>query len=511
MGLNEILIDGIATTAGIFGSVFLLQRLHPARVVGQLERTVRQSLRVVASRRISQHWKERVVPAYALSVLAASLRLALIMALLAGVFVMLFTLVYLPFVEGPSAAFHRLLRWQPQAMVMGIGLGYLLYYRHRRSRDSLSADDSIAASRTLPSQGRPAVAYNQLERVLHRLALGQPLIRRAAFDLDCLLTRNQCSEILRPVYVAGLARSGTTVLLEILLASGEFTSLTYRHMPFVTAPGFWSALSKYFRRPGQLRERAHGDGLEVGPDSPEAFEEVFWLMMLGRDYVIEHGLLPHTADAEVVAAYRCYVGNILTAAACKPGQRYLCKGNNNLLRIRTLLHACPDAYVVIPFRNPLAHADSLMRQHQRFVEIHSHDAFSLHYMNWLGHFEFGENMKPFLFSEQARPAKSDESMSLSYWLRYWGVVYGQLWSDFREGGSAGIGRRVLFFDYDRLCVDPIASLERLASAIDVDPDVLVSQAARVNQPARTASIDDIPAALSDHLGTLYEQLRCVAI
>ena len=47
-------------------------------------------------------------------------------------------------------------------------------------------------------------------------------------------------------------------------------------MPFILAPLLWERVSKGFRKPTGLKERAHGDGLVVGYDSPEAFEEVLW-------------------------------------------------------------------------------------------------------------------------------------------------------------------------------------------------------------------------------------------
>jgi len=47
---------------------------------------------------------------------------------------------------------------------------------------------------------------------------------------------------------------------------------TYRHMPFVLCPLLWHRVSRGLRQESKLSERAHGDGLLVGFDSPEAFE-----------------------------------------------------------------------------------------------------------------------------------------------------------------------------------------------------------------------------------------------
>ena len=60
-------------------------------------------------------------------------------------------------------------------------------------------------------------------------------------------------------------------------------------MPFVSAPLLWDTLSGRFRKTAVLKERAHGDGMAVGYDSPEAFEEViwriFWPEKFGRDRI----------------------------------------------------------------------------------------------------------------------------------------------------------------------------------------------------------------------------------
>ena len=42
------------------------------------------------------------------------------------------------------------------------------------------------------------------------------------------------------VFVAGLARSGTTMLLNAIYQSDQFASLTYDDMPFILAPNFWA-------------------------------------------------------------------------------------------------------------------------------------------------------------------------------------------------------------------------------------------------------------------------------
>ena len=77
------------------------------------------------------------------------------------------------------------------------------------------------------------------------------------------------------VFVAGLARSGTTIFLNAIYQSNQFASLTYDDMPFILAPNLWKKISPK-KIHGELQERAHGDSIRVSSNSPEAFEEVFW-------------------------------------------------------------------------------------------------------------------------------------------------------------------------------------------------------------------------------------------
>ena len=174
--------------------------------------------------------------------------------------------------------------------------------------------------------------YGFFSRAFHRLALGSTAVAQASFDIDQALGRGDVERIIgqKHVFVAGLARAGTTVLLRLLYATGAFSTLTYRDMPFVLMPSVWRRLSQRSRRTGALAERAHGDGILVDFDSPEAFEEVFWRTRYGERYIFEDHLGPMASDAEAVESFRKYVASLLADA---PDKRYLSKNNNNVVRL----------------------------------------------------------------------------------------------------------------------------------------------------------------------------------
>ena len=131
----------------------------------------------------------------------------------------------------------------------------------------------------------PDSDYNAASRFLHRIALGMPLVTQASFDIEQMLNPPPALADGRHVFVAGLARAGTTILLRALHDTGAFRSLTYRDMPFVLMPNLWAKLSRGSRQYQQQKERAHGDRIQVNFDSPEAFEEVFWRTFCGKDYI----------------------------------------------------------------------------------------------------------------------------------------------------------------------------------------------------------------------------------
>lgn len=185
------------------------------------------------------------------------------------------------------------------------------------------------------------------------------------------------------VFICGLARSGTTLLLRTIYGTGAFSSMTYRDMPMVLNPLLWSRISRHATKSMAPVERAHGDGVLVDYDSPEAFEEVFWRTSEGKSYILENALIPHEPTVETIENFRIYIHNILTAKS-KPLKRYLSKNNNNILRLKALRTAFPNAVCIIVFRDPLQQALSLLRQHNKFTVLGEKNLLFLNIWNGLG-------------------------------------------------------------------------------------------------------------------------------
>ncbi|MDE3124189.1 MAG: sulfotransferase [Bacteroidota bacterium] len=267
--------------------------------------------------------------------------------------------------------------------------------------------------------------YSLLSKILHHLALSNKSVIELSFDLETAFQKNKSVTNSEPVFVSGLARSGTTIIMRKLYETGKFRCLTYNDMPFVLMPGIWHKIKKSNTSEKIENERAHADGIMVNFDSPEAFEEIFWKCFCGDTYIKKNFIVPHVPSNEIMQKFQLFMKHTIASADNSNKKlRYLSKNNNNILRFPHLLQQMPDATFIIPFRHPLQHANSLLKQHMLFSSLQKSNPFVLKYMNWLGHFEFGLGHKPFIFNQDEWDLLKKLSMfEINYWLQCWKNYY----------------------------------------------------------------------------------------
>ena len=265
--------------------------------------------------------------------------------------------------------------------------------------------------------------YNFLQRLLHRLALAPKFMREATFDAEDFFI-NATSNKEEHVFIAGLARSGTTILLNAIFKSENFASLSYADMPFVLAPNLWSKIS-FSQLDKKATERAHGDGIIIRPDSPEAFEEIFWKTF------DEKKSLTHDK-------YKIYINNILKKY---DRESYLSKNNQNFKRLDLIAKLFPESKILIPVRNPIQQAGSLLFQHKRFIENSKQDNFISNYMKWIGHTEFGPNY--LVLNNKNINFVND--MDINHWLEQWYLSYKNCLDKFEAKSN------MKFIIYEYLC------------------------------------------------------------
>jgi hypothetical protein len=340
--------------------------------------------------------------------------------------------------------------------------------------------------------------YSGFDRLLHHLAFSTRKAQIGLADLEEAMFRDRLArhELDRPLFITALPRAGTTLLLELCVASGTFASHTYRHMPFVLIPMLWNRFSERFRRSDTPRQRAHGDGMLVSVDSPEAFEEVAWMAFWPERYQRDR-IVPWREEEDSVfrdfltnhfikiVALSAQAGDSLSDLA-QSSLRYVSKNNLNIARIAWLARNFRDALVVIPFRDPLQHCASLLGQHLNFLDIHRRDPFAKRYMKGIGHFDFGDNLRPVDFDGWLDTSRYRDPRELGFWLEYWCACYRSLVAEATQG--------VRFCNYDALCADARSGLERLAQFLQVENRAaFLAQAARIRAP----SCHEIGGALLD--------------
>ena len=310
------------------------------------------------------------------------------------------------------------------------------------------------------ASGLGASSHSALDQLLHRMLLNHPHVHLRLMWREIQGWRKGGGAP-RPTFlwVTGLARAGTTSVLERLVATGAFHSLNYANMPLVLAPGLW----KRFHNPGtgELQERSHGDGILVGLDSAEALEEVFFQAMTGRSYVTNTALEAHDVSPGLHNTYLDYQG-IALASSDRPDAMYVAKNNNALLRYPAMRRQNRDFHAVVMFRDPLTHAESLRAMHRKYVAMQADDPFVKEYMDWLAHHEFGLGHKPFRFPS-TQDLTSGDLDSLDHWLDLWINHY-------REALNLD-AHRLHFVSYEAYCASPQDVLQRIVAATSREADV----------------------------------------
>ena len=325
-----------------------------------------------------------------------------------------------------------------------------------------------------------ALKYSFFDRLIHRIAFAAPSIQLSAADVENALFRAAFDGAAgdRPIFITSLPRAGTTLLLEALHLFPSLAAQLYRDMPFVMAPVLWSRLVGAFRKQANLHQRAHGDGMQVGYDSPEAFEEVLWRAFWPEKYGTSRIALWGATDGKEHA--RAFLARHMKkiVALRRPDRlqegRYVSKNNANIARLDLIHRMFPDANVVVPFRNPVEHAISMLRQHRRFARMQAEEPFVGRYMADIGHYEFGALHRPIGFPGLDELISGRDPLSVDYWLAYWIAAF-----DYVLGRSD----RIILISYEAACRDGRKALDDICARADIAEDgALAAAAARFNEP-----------------------------
>lgn len=311
-------------------------------------------------------------------------------------------------------------------------------------------------------------------------------IRLANLESKVLAPDLMDRPVVAPVYVCGLARAGSTLMLEFLAGHKDAASHRYQDFPFIFTPYWWQLVLKLSPfKDEALRERAHGDRMLVNSASPEAMEEMLWMAFFPQlhDDSRSNVLGRKAAGGKFDAFYRKHLEKLLLAGKAS---RYVSKGNYNVTRMAYLHQLFPDARFIVPVRGPEGHIASLMRQHERFCAASKEDPDVAEHMALAGHLEFGPRRTPIHTGEtgamdavKAAWAAGDEVLG---WAHYWAMIYrfvaGQLAAD------KALAEACLIVRFEELCANPREVLKNVFAhcRLEVSEEALAAMAAKVSAP-----------------------------
>lgn len=289
-----------------------------------------------------------------------------------------------------------------------------------------------------------------------------------------------------PVYVAGLARSGTTMLLELLAEHPQVASHQYRDYPPVFTPFWWNRfLERVPHGDEAAKERAHGDGIAVTSNSPEAFEEALWMAFFPHLHE-GGGSSVLGADQSHPEFERFYDEHLRKLLAVRGRSRYVAKGNYNLTRLGYLQRLYPDARFVLAVRDPAWHIASLMKQQTLFCAGERAHPRAVDHMRRVGHFEFGLDRRPIHTGDAAAAERVRRLWATGHevegWAHYWAMIYQEV-AD-RLDGDAGLRAASLVVPFEPLCQQPEKHIGALFEhcRLPIERDYLLAAAERIRFP-----------------------------
>jgi Sulfotransferase family len=299
--------------------------------------------------------------------------------------------------------------------------------------------------------------------LLARFAHAVPGAMKILGDLESDMLRDRLATIAidRPVFIAGVARSGTTLLLNLLSQLPQVATHRYSDFPFLFTPVAWNRLQDRMGAGGPPVERPHQDRIQITRHSPEAFEEPLWAHFFDGSHDPEalHRLTALDRRPEFDEFFLEHLRKVLML---RDGSRYVSKGNYNITRIEYLADLLPDARFLVPVRHPVAQVESLLRQHRLFSEYSAADPRVPEYLRAAGHFEFGPQRVPVNLDRSVgrRIAKSwqagDDATGYAF---LWNSVYDH---GLRLARKDELAARIEVVPYEDLCRVPRRILRRIA-------------------------------------------------
>lgn len=302
-------------------------------------------------------------------------------------------------------------------------------------------------------------------------------LKRLSFFLDkfeTLALKNDINKLKidRPIYITGLARSGTTILLEMLSKHPDIATHHYKHLLIPYIPHSFSIMAELTNIYTKPFERLHRDGIIVTRDSPEAVEERFWQQFFPNIHDESRSNLISENDSNPEFE-KFYKNHILKLIFNQKSSRYLAKNNYNITRLNYILRIFPDSKFLVIIRNPIDQIASLIKQTELFIKMEKDKPILIDWLKMTGHHEFGHhrvciNVGNTELIRNIRKLWKDKKTYVKSWAYYWDSIYGFFAKQIEENRELKDATLIVW--YDALCESPAKIIDEILAHTELSAE-----------------------------------------
>jgi len=289
-----------------------------------------------------------------------------------------------------------------------------------------------------------------------------------SFLLDNLETKTLNNEIDklsidRPIYVTGVARAGTTIILEMLNKHPDLATHQYKHLLIPYLPHWLNQIVKKTKIFTKSQERPHMDGMMITRDSPEVVEEIFWQKFFNNVHSekVSNIMSRKVSNPDFEKFYRTHIRKLIINQKCS---RFLTKNNYNITRLEYLLRIFPSSKFLVIIRNPVDQIASLIKQTRLFMNMVRKKPLLTEWLRMIGHHEFGyhqvcinvDNTELIL---KIRKLWRNKKTFVKGWAYYWSSIYDFVANQLDVNNK--LKEATLIVKYDDLCETPSRVIDKI--------------------------------------------------
>ncbi|NVM35675.1 MAG: sulfotransferase [Candidatus Lokiarchaeota archaeon] len=293
--------------------------------------------------------------------------------------------------------------------------------------------------------------------------------------LETLALHNDIDKINieKPIYITGLARAGTTIILEMLSKHLDVATHQYKHILMPYLPYWFSLIANRIKIYTKPFERFHKDGIIVSRESPEALEEIFWRKFFDNyhDENISKVLSGDVSNSKFEKFYRNHIRKLIFN---QNRSRYLAKNNYHVTRLEYLLRIFPDSKFLIIIRNPINHIASLIKQTMLILRMEIEHPLLTDWLRISGHNEFGYrqlciNIGNAELIHEIRELWDFKETYVKGWALYWNSIYNFVANQLDTNKK--LKKATLIVRYDELCETPEKIIEEILEHLELQTKI----------------------------------------